>query len=98
MSNKYSGKQDSARLQKSCGGLHLNRATVSKAFSNETLRAQLATRGIDPTQLTTVGKLIKIKNSFAKQILCANMMLNLHDKRSEREKLAYNQSFFPAVP
>lgn len=73
-------------------GLHFNRATVSKAFSNETFRTQLAARGIDPTQLTTVGKLIQeTKALSAKQIVCANMMLNLHDKRSQREKLTQIQ-------
>lgn len=78
-------------------GLDLSRPVVSKAFSNETFRAQLATRGIDPTALAvnTKGSLTAVikesKALSAKQILCANMMLNLHDKRSEREKLALIQ-------
>lgn len=58
------------------------------AFSNETFRTQLAQRGIDPVGLVEVGKVIaQTKTLSATQILCANMMLNLHDKRTEREKL-----------
>jgi len=68
--------------------LHCSRQAVNTAFSNETFRTQLAARGIDPEALTTVGKLIKESKALtAKQIVCANLMLNLHDKRSEREKL-----------
>jgi hypothetical protein len=66
-----------------------NVRTVRQAFANETFRNQIAQRGMDPDELITVGTLVKGKASVlsAKQILCANMMLNLHDKRSEREKL-----------
>lgn len=72
--------------------LHLTPGFCRKAYANETLRGQLAARGIDPTQLTTVGKLIQeTKALSAKQIVCANMMLNLHDKRSQREKLTQIQ-------
>jgi hypothetical protein len=72
--------------------LHCSRSAVNGAFSNETFRAQLAARGIDPEGLTTVGKLIQESKALtAKQIVVANMMLNLHDKRSEREKLALVQ-------
>lgn len=68
--------------------LHCSRSAVNGAFSNETFRVQLAARGIDPEGLTTVGKLIQESAALsAKQIVVANMMLNLHDKRSEREKL-----------
>jgi hypothetical protein len=63
-----------------------------KAFQNETFKTQLASRGMDPEQLVFPGKLIKESKALsAKQIVCANMMLNLHDKRSEREKLALIQ-------
>jgi len=69
--------------------LHLNPATVRKAYTNETFKTQLAARGIDPEGLIVPGKLIQESKALsAKQIVCANMMLNLHDKRSEREKLA----------
>lgn len=67
-----------------------NKATVYKAYRSETFRAQLATRGIDPVGLITPGTLIQESKALsAKQILVANLMLNLHDKRSEREKLAW---------
>lgn len=66
-------------------GIHL----VRKAFRDETFKNQVASRGIDPEGLITPGKLItQSKALSAKQIVCANMMLNLHDKRTEREKLA----------
>lgn len=68
--------------------LSIQISTVRSTFKNETLQNQLAARGIDPTQLITVGKLIKESKALSpKQIIVANMMLNLHDKRSEREKL-----------
>lgn len=67
-------------------------SSCRKAYANETLRAQLAVRGIDPESLVTVGAVIKeTKALSAKQIVCANMMLNLVDKRSQREKLAQIQ-------
>jgi hypothetical protein len=66
--------------------------TVNKWYKDETFRAQLATRGMDPVGLIFPGKLIKESRALSpKQILVANMMLNLHDKRSEREKLAQVQ-------
>jgi hypothetical protein len=72
--------------------LSTRREFVSKAYANETFRTQLAARGIDTEGLVTVGKLIQESRALsAKQIICANLMLNLHDKRSEREKLAYIQ-------
>lgn len=68
--------------------LHCSNSAVRKAFANETFRVQLAARGIDVEGLVTVGKLISTSKALSpKQITVANMMLNLHDKRSEREKL-----------
>jgi len=68
--------------------LNTSQRSINVAFSNETFRTQLAARGIDPEGLVTVGKCIKeTKALSAKQIVTANLMLNLHDKRSEREKL-----------
>lgn len=68
--------------------LSTSAGSVRKAYSNEVIRTQLAARGIDPEGLTTVGKVIQETKALSpQQIVCANMMLNLHDKRSEREKL-----------
>lgn len=68
--------------------LSCSSSSIRKAFGNETFRAQLATRGIDPEGLITVGTIVKQTKALSpKQILVANMMLNLHDKRSQREKL-----------
>lgn len=72
--------------------LNVSQRAVATAFSKEAFQNQLASRGIDPVGLITVGKVIKETKALSpKQILVANMMLNLHDKRSEREKLAQVQ-------
>jgi hypothetical protein len=64
-------------------------ATCRKAYQSEVFRNQLAARGIDPTSLVQVGTVVKESKALSpQQIVCANLMLNLHDKRSEREKLA----------
>ena len=63
--------------------------TCRRYFQDETFRTQLSARGMDTEGLIFPGKLIKESRALSpKQIICANMMLNLHDKRSEREKLA----------
>lgn len=68
--------------------LGLGRETVNKWFKDQTFRTQIATRGMDPEQLIFPGKLIKESKALSpRQIIVANLMLNLHDKRSEREKL-----------
>lgn len=72
--------------------LGINVASCRQAYRLEDFRNQLATRGIDPEGLVFPGKVIVQSKALSpKQILCANLMLNLHDKRSEREKLAYIQ-------
>lgn len=71
-----------------CEDLSCSAQAVRAAYSNETFRAALATKGIDPVGLITVGSVVSQTKALSpQQILCANMMLNLHDKRSEREKL-----------
>jgi hypothetical protein len=72
--------------------LSISVATCRKWFADETFRNQVACRGMDTEQLVFPGKLIKESKALSpKQIICANLMLNLHDKRSEREKLAQIQ-------
>lgn len=72
--------------------LGINSRTVGQYYKDEVFQQQLASRGIDPTQLVYPGKLIQQSKALSpKQIVCANLMLNLHDKRSEREKLALIQ-------
>lgn len=72
--------------------LNCSVGAVRKAYVNAVFTQQLAVRGIDPVGLITPGKIISNSKALsAKQIVCANMMLNLHDKRSEREKLAQIQ-------
>jgi hypothetical protein len=70
---------------KGVNGGNFHELTVRSAFKNETFRTQLATRGVDLDNLIGAAH---SKVLSAKQILVANLMLNLHDKRSEREKLA----------
>jgi len=68
--------------------LSITVGTVRKAYSDETFRIQIAARGMDSESLITVGTLVKQTKALSpKQIVTANLMLNLHDKRSEREKL-----------
>lgn len=66
-------------------------STVVDTFVNETFRAALVTKGIPVESLVTPGKLIKSpsKALSPQQILVANLMLNVHDNRSQREKLAW---------
>lgn len=69
--------------------LDLSVGVIRRAYGNEIFCQQLSTRGIDSEALITVGKVIKETKALSpKQILVANMMLNLHDPRSEREKLS----------
>ena len=68
--------------------LSISRTTVARWYQDSTFQQQIAARGMDPEQLVFPGKLIKESKALSpKQIICANLMLNLHDKRSEREKL-----------
>lgn len=62
-------------------GGRLTTFIIYRAMKNPLLIQQLSTRGIDFTPGTT-SKVLS-----PKQIVVANRMLNLHDKRSEREKL-----------
>lgn len=63
--------------------------SVRSTFRDEVFIQALASKGIDSEGLITVGALVKQSRALSpQQIVCANMMLNLHDKRSEREKLA----------
>lgn len=64
--------------------------SVREAFKNEAFQLQLASRGIDPSNLVVPGKALTLSKALSpQQIVCANVMLNLHDKRSQREKLAF---------
>lgn len=65
-------------------GGKLHDLTVQSAFRNETFKQQLAVKGLPPVGLISHDSVLS-----AEQIVCANLMLNLHDKRSEREKLAF---------
>lgn len=65
-------------------GGKLHELTVQSAFRNETFKQQLAVKGLPPVGLIEHHNVLS-----AEQIVCANLMLNLHDKRSEREKLAF---------
>lgn len=72
--------------------LSCRRQTVTEAFRNETFRNALTTKGIDVSGLVTPGTVIKTSKALSpKQILVANLMLNVHDNRSQREKLSWAQ-------
>lgn len=62
--------------------LSIRREVVQRAFRKDSFKASLATRGIDLTPEIS-GKVLD-----PRQILLANLLLNLHDRRSIREKLA----------
>lgn len=69
--------------------LGYSQRTVAAAFNEETFQTALASKGIDPVGLVIPGNVIKESKALSpQQIIVANRMLNLHDKRSEREKLA----------
>lgn len=61
--------------------LGLNKQTVKKYFENETFRTALRTRGVDLSPEQSNGLLT------IQQLTLANMLLNLHDKKSVRQKL-----------
>lgn len=61
--------------------LHLDKYSVASLFKKEQFTQQVATRGID------LAPEVSRKILTPKQLLLANMLLNLHDKRSVREKL-----------
>lgn len=66
--------------------------TCRETFKNETFISALVTKGIPAEQLVTPGKLLKQSKALSpKQILVANLMLNVHDNRSQREKLSWAQ-------
>ena len=69
--------------EKVADALGIDVLVVRRANRNETLRCALARRGIDlDLTVTRTGKAL-----LPVQIIAANMMLNLMDKRSVREKL-----------
>jgi hypothetical protein len=61
--------------------LGISAGTIARYWQNESFRAALAKRGIDLSPEASKGLLTP------KQLHVANMMLNMHDKRSPREKL-----------
>lgn len=61
--------------------LSINKEYVARSLSKDLVRTSLATRGIDFTPGIS-GKVLD-----PRQILLANLLLNLHDRRSIREKL-----------
>lgn len=61
--------------------LGINKQTLKKYFEDDTFRSALRTRGVDLSPDASNGLL----NVF--QLTLANSLLNLHDKRSVREKL-----------
>lgn len=61
--------------------LSIKRERVLESFRNDKFKQSLATRGIDLTPGIS-GKVLD-----PRQILLANLLLNLHDRRSIREKL-----------
>lgn len=72
--------------------LSLRVQTCREAFQNETFKLALVGKGIDAEQLVVPGKVIKESKALSpKQILVANLMLNVHDNRSQREKLSWAQ-------
>lgn len=72
--------------------LSCRKTTVVDTFRNETFIAALTTKGLPVEDLVTPGKLIKNTKALSpKQILVANLMLNVHDSRSQREKLSWAQ-------
>jgi hypothetical protein len=61
--------------------LGLSKQTVKKYFEDETFRTALRTRGVDLSPEQSTGLLT------IQQLTLANILLNLHDKRSVRQKL-----------
>lgn len=61
--------------------LGIKRSRVQDSFRNDKFKESLATRGIDLTPEIS-GKVLD-----PRQIMLANLLLNMHDRRSIREKL-----------
>jgi hypothetical protein len=62
--------------------LGIEKDVVSRVFKNEKFKSQLMLRGVD------MAPEVSKKILTPQQLLLANMLLNLHDKRTVREKLA----------
>ena len=72
--------------------LNCRTATALAAFKNETFRQALVTKGIPVENFVIPGQIVKTSKALSpKQILVANLMLNVHDNRSQREKLSWAQ-------